>query len=134
MYLLTNQKCMTQPTLINLHPHEYNQEFHYYPVVIKLDKSFGSCCSLNNLSNIICVPNITKDLNLRVFNMITGINESKTSTKHISFECKCRFDGRKCHINGGITINVYVNVKNVMFVKKIMFGIILHKIVKMENI
>ena len=27
--------------------------------------------------------------------MITGINESKALTKHISFECKCRFDGRE---------------------------------------
>ena len=29
--------------------------------------------------------------------MITGINESKTLTKHTSCECKCRFDGRKCN-------------------------------------
>ena len=27
--------------------------------------------------------------------MIIGINESKTLTKHISFECKCKFDGKK---------------------------------------
>ena len=27
--------------------------------------------------------------------MITGINDSKTLTKHISYECKCRFDGKK---------------------------------------
>ena len=31
---LSNQKCITQPTLINLHPNEYRQEFHYYPSVI----------------------------------------------------------------------------------------------------
>ena len=37
-------------------------------------------------------------------------------------------------INGEITINVDVIVKNVMHVKKIMFGIALHVIVKMENI
>ena len=37
-------------------------------------------------------------------------------------------------INGGIMINVDVSVKNVMYVKKIMFGILLHVIVKMENI
>ena len=33
----SNQKCMIQPTLINLHPNEYSQEFHYYPFVLKLD-------------------------------------------------------------------------------------------------
>ena len=37
-------------------------------------------------------------------------------------------------INGGITINVDVNVKNIIYVKIIMFGILLHVIVKMENI
>ena len=37
-----------------------------------------------------------KDLNLSVFSMITRINELKTLTKHISCECKCKFDGRKC--------------------------------------
>ena len=36
-------------------------------------------------------------------------------------------------INGGITINVDMSVTN-MCVKKIMFGILLHVIVKMENI
>ena len=37
-------------------------------------------------------------------------------------------------INGGIMINVDVSVKKVVYVKKIMFGILLHVIVKMENI
>ena len=38
-------------------------------------------------SNRVCVPNKTKVLNVSVFNMITGTNESKTLKKHIS--CKC---------------------------------------------
>ena len=29
--------------------------------------------------------------------MITAINESKILIKHISCECKCKFDGRKCN-------------------------------------
>ena len=37
-------------------------------------------------------------------------------------------------INGGIVINVDVSVKDVMYVKKVMFGILLHVLVKMENI
>ena len=37
-------------------------------------------------------------------------------------------------INSGIMINVNVSVKNVMYVKKITFGILLHIIVKMESI
>ena len=37
-------------------------------------------------------------------------------------------------INGGININVDVSVKNIMYVKKIIFGILLHVVVKMKNI
>ena len=37
-------------------------------------------------------------------------------------------------INVGIMINVDVSVKNVMYVKKIMLGSLLHAVVKMENI
>ena len=37
-------------------------------------------------------------------------------------------------VNNGIAKNVDVSVKNVMYVKKIIFGILLHVVVKMENI
>ena len=96
---LSNQKCGIQSTLINLHPNEYSQEIHYYPFSIKLDRCVGSCNTLNDLSNKICIPNKTEHLNLSIMNMITGINESKTLTKDISCECKCRFYGTKCHSN-----------------------------------
>ena len=95
--MLSNQKCMTQPTLISLHPNEYSQEFHYYPFAVKLDRCVGSCNALNDLSNKVCVLDKTKDLNLSMFNMTTGIKESKTLTKHISCKCKCRFQRKKCN-------------------------------------
>ena len=53
---LNNQKCMIQPTLINLHPNKYSQEFHYYPFSVKLDRCVGSCNTLNDLCNKVCVP------------------------------------------------------------------------------
>ena len=47
---LSSQKCMIKPTLINLHPSEYSQEFHYYAFEVKLDRCIGSCNTLNDLS------------------------------------------------------------------------------------
>ena len=88
---------MIQPTLINLHPNEYIQEFHYYLLAIKFNRCDGSCNTSNDLSNKVCVPNKTEELNLSMFNIITGTNESKTLATHISCECKCKFDGRKCN-------------------------------------
>ena len=49
---LSNQKCMIQPTLINLHPDEYTQELHYYPFSVKLNRCVGTCNTLNDLSNM----------------------------------------------------------------------------------
>ena len=89
---LSKQNCKIQFTLINLYPNGYSQEFYYYPFAVKLDKYFGSCHTVNNLSNRVCVPNKTADLNIHVFNMITGKNESKILTKDISCKCKCRSD------------------------------------------
>ena len=100
---LSNQNCKIQTTLIYLHLNEYSQEFHYYPFAVKsdkLDRCVGSCNTLNYLSKKVCIPNKTEDLNLSVFNMITGINESKTLTKQIiSWECKWKFDRIKCKSN-----------------------------------
>ena len=98
----------------------------------------GSCNTLNDLSNRVCVPNKTKDLNLNIFNTMTRINESKTLTKRISCECKCKFDGRKCNSNNsGIKINLSMSAKlrkNIMRAKNTIFGIILHALSKMAEI
>ena len=94
---LSNQKCMIQPTLINLLPNKYSQELHYYSFVVKLDRCIGSCNTLYDLYSKVCFPNRTEDLNINVFKMITGINEWKTLTNHTSCKCKCKFDDRKFH-------------------------------------
>ena len=96
---LSNQHFMIQPTPISLHPNEYSQEFHYYPFAVKLDRCVGSCNTLNDLFYNVCVLGKTKDLNLSIFTMMTGINEPKTLIKHISCECKYKFDGRKYNSN-----------------------------------
>ena len=96
---LSNQKCRTQPILIKLHPNEYTQGLCYYLFAVNLVRYVGSCNTLNDLSDKVYVLDKTEDLNLSIFNIITGINESKTWTKHISCECKCKFDGKKCNSN-----------------------------------
>ena len=132
---LSSQKCMIQSTLINLHPNEYSQEFHYYPFLVKLDRWVGSCNTLNNLFSKVCIPDKIEDLNLSASNLITGINESKTLTKHIS--CKCNvnlMEQNVSQINDGITINVDLSVKTFIYEKKNMFGILVHVFVKMDSI
>ena len=67
--------------------------------------------------------------------MIIGINESKFLSKHTSCKCKCKFDRRKCNSNQKWNNDKCRSEhKNITFVKKIILGILLHIVVKTENI
>ena len=46
---LNNQQFMTQPTLTNLHPNEYNEGSPYIPFTVNLYRGMGSCNTLNIL-------------------------------------------------------------------------------------
>ena len=43
LVLLSNQKCMTQPSPINLYPNVYSRELRYHRFVVNLDMYVGSC-------------------------------------------------------------------------------------------
>ena len=64
--------------------------------------------------------------------MIAGINESTTlkSIHHANVNVNS-MKKKLSQISGGIMTNVDVSVKNVMYVKKIIFGILLYVAVKM---
>ena len=86
---------MIRRTLIDLTPVKLN----YYPFMISLDKFSGICNSVDDISTKICVSSKTKDINIKVFNMITNINESKTMVKHIWCDRKCKFNISTCSSN-----------------------------------
>ena len=67
--------------------------------MVNVNKYVGSCNTLDDRSNKVCIPNEIEDLSWHVFNMITGTNESRTLTKHISFKYECQFDSKKCNLN-----------------------------------
>ena len=114
---------MAQSTFINLHPNEYSQSLHCYPFAVNLERCVGSYDTLNDLSNRVCVPNKTEGLN------------TQQITIDISCRRKCHFDGRKCNSNQKWNNDkCQCECKNLTYVKKIMFGILLDVVVKMENI
>ena len=95
---LGNQKYKIQPMLINLHHNEYTQGLRYNTTAVNRDRCVGSFNTFNDLSNKVCVQK-KEDLDLSGFNMITGINEIKLLTKHISCIYKFKFTGRKYNSN-----------------------------------
>ena len=62
-------------------------------------------------------------------------SESTILTKDITYKSKYKFDGRKCNSNQKWNNdNVNVSVKNITYMNKIIFGILLHVVAKMEYI
>ena len=92
---LDNETYLIRSTLIDLNPIEIN----YYPSMIGLYKCNGCCNVVDDLSTKICFPGEAKDLNVKVFNIITRRNEAKTLVKHISCDCKCKFNNTTCNRN-----------------------------------
>ena len=86
---------MIRPTLIDLNP----VGLKCYPFMISLDECSGSYHSVDYLSTEVCVLSKTKDINVKVFNMITNKNEAKTKGKHISCDCKCKFNSTTWNSN-----------------------------------
>ena len=86
---------MVRPTFIALNTIELN----YYPSMISLDKCNGSCNAVDDLSTKICILSKIEYVKVIVFNVITKINEPKTLVKHISCNCKCKFDSTTCNSN-----------------------------------
>ena len=70
--------------------------------------------------------------------MITGINESRTLTKHLSSKCKCTLDSKKYKLNqkwNNISVSGSVKIqKNIFCSKKVIFGILQHVAPKMVNV
>ena len=70
--------------------------------------------------------------------MITRINESKILTKHVLYlQANVNVNLMEENViqnNGEITVSIEVSVKNVMYVKKIIYEIMLHVFVKVDDI
>ena len=89
---LNDEPCTVSPTLIDLNP----VKLKYYPFMVSFDKCTGI---FNALSPKIYVPKETKEINAKAFKMITNKNEAKTMIKHISCNCKCKFNSTTYNSN-----------------------------------
>ena len=62
-----------------------SDETLFYPFTVSFDKCDGS---YNDPYVRVCVPNKVKNKNVKVFNLISWIHETRFSVQHESFECK----------------------------------------------
>ena len=81
---MNNEECKTRTKIININKNGPV----FYPFSIKLNKCSGSCNNVNNPYAKLCVPDVFKNINVKVFNLMSRSNQ----TKHIEWQktCKCK--------------------------------------------
>ena len=68
---MSNQECKTRPQIVNVN----GDEPVLFVFSIETSKCSGSCNNIHYPYAKICVPDVVKNLNVRVFNLMSRINE-----------------------------------------------------------
>ena len=72
-------------------------EHVFFPFSIKISKYSGSCNNINYPFAKICVPDVVKNLNVKVFNLMSRTNETRHIEWHETCECECKFWANVCN-------------------------------------
>ena len=67
---MSNQVCRARPKIIDVNANEPV----FYPYNIKVIKCGGSCNNINNPYTKLCAPDIVKNINVKVYNLMSRIN------------------------------------------------------------
>ena len=92
---VTNQECMPRPKILDIN--EGVGEALYYPYNVLVNKCSGSCNTLDNPMAKLCVPNIIKRVNMKVYNFLMRLNETRNVLWHESCKCICRLNSSVCN-------------------------------------
>ena len=90
---MNNQECKVRPQIVNVN----SDEPVFYPFSIKTSKCSGSCNNINDPYAKMCVPDVVKNLNVKVFNIMSKTNERRHIEWHETCKCKCRLDANVCN-------------------------------------
>ena len=90
---MNNQICKERPEIINVN----SNNPIFYPFIIKTNKCSDNCNNINDPYAKICVPDVVKDLNVKVFNLMSRTNETRHIKWHETCKCICRLDTIVCN-------------------------------------
>ena len=90
---MKNRECNTRLQAVNSNSN--NPTFYLFS--IKRSKCSGNCNNIDNSYPKIYVPDVIKDLNVKVFNLMSRANETRFIEWHETCKCKCRLDAIVCN-------------------------------------
>ena len=90
---MKNQECKVREEVIN----DNTNNPVFYPFSVKVNKCGGNCNNINDPCARLCVPNVVKNINLKVFNLMSWSNQIKQIKWHESCKCECRLNSIVCN-------------------------------------
>ena len=88
---MNNQECKIRSEII----HVNTNEPIFYPDSIKINKCKGSCNTINDQYAKLCVSDVIKNINVKVFTLMLT-NETRHIKRHKTSKCKCRLNAGVC--------------------------------------
>ena len=86
---------MPRPKILDVN--EGVGEALFYPYNVLVNKCSGSCDTINNPMEKLCVPGIIKRINLQVYNFLMLLNETRSVLWHESCKCLCKLNSLICN-------------------------------------
>ena len=90
---MKNQECKTRPQVVNVN----GDEPVFFPFSIETSKYGGSRNNINYPYAKMCVPDVLKNLNVKVFNLMSRTNEARHTEWHRTCKLECKFGGNICN-------------------------------------
>ena len=85
---MNNQECKIRPEIINVNSNE--PSFHRCSNLV--NKCSGSCNNINDPYTRLCVPDVVKNMNIKVFNLMSRTIDARHMEWHETCKWKCRLD------------------------------------------
>ena len=76
---MNNQECKVRPDIVDV---SSNNPI-FYPFSVKINRCSGNCNSINDPYARNCVPDVVKNLNVKVFNLMSRTNETRSTKLHM---------------------------------------------------
>ena len=84
---IIDQECKPRPKILDVNEGIGEALFYLYNVLV--NKCSESCNMLEDPMARICVPNIIKNVNIKVYNFLMWLNETRNVLWHESCKCVC---------------------------------------------
>ena len=87
------KKCKVRPKIVDVS----SNNSIFYPFSGKVNRCSGNCNNINDPYARICVPDTVKNLNVKVFNLMSLTNETRSIKWHETYKCICRLNKIICN-------------------------------------